>query len=197
MTSAGSPVVREGRGSSTLAPCKIALAECMAGFPAVGGVALEGAARSHAQGAGVPGMPQALTARGTRTSSGLAVVGGLVLGGDLEDHLEAEVFLDGAVERFPVTDPERIEGRVGANSADAALHGRRACGWVADTSNVWCKVYLPATTGTSTGPSWSLMDRLSPPATLWSGRHRTSNSAGPALMHALPGPSAAVPPPFL
>src|SRR5205807_1070231 len=58
--------------------------------------------------------------------SGLAV---LLLGldfGDLESDLEAEILLDGPVERLPVADPQRIERRVGGEFGRGRL-ARQQC----------------------------------------------------------------------
>jgi hypothetical protein len=52
--------------------------------------------------------------------------------------------------------------------------------------NVWCSVYLPAVTGTLTGPSWQFTDRFSPPLELCGGTviEIVSIPSAPSVAHA-------------
>src|SRR5262249_15626402 len=42
-------------------------------------------------------------------------------GGDLQDDLEAEILLDRPVERLPVTDPKRVQSRIGSDLCGSRL----------------------------------------------------------------------------
>ena len=64
------------------------------------------------------------------------------------------------------------------------------------TTTVWYNVYFPAPIETEIGPSRSLIDRLSPPATEWAGRASVMISLCPAITATQAGPSSAEPPPL-
>src|SRR5262249_6828882 len=110
-------------------------------------------------------------------------------------HLEAEVLLDGPVERLEVADPERVQRRVGGELGGRRLAAQAARGADGHAEDLAQRV-LAGSHGDRDRADVVVDGQVLPPDTECDGAARVTTSAAPLLTVAQPPDSSATPPPL-